>query len=235
MNAPDPDMTGKPGSSEIFRDGLWQQNPGIVQLLGLCPLLAVSNTLINGLGLGIATIAVMCMTNLLVSVTRNFTHHDLRLPAFVLIIATLVTIIELLFKAWLFDLHLALGIFLPLIVTNCVILGRAESFASRQPVVASVVDGFAHGLGFAWVLILLGGIRELLGHGSLLRNAEFLFGPAAANWQIDIGDGSAGLLLAILPPGAFIGLGLLVAARNLRRRDSRAQPESSEVGSTPTP
>ena len=227
-------MTNTPGISEIFRNGLWQENPGIVQLLGLCPLLAVSNTLINGLGLGMATIAVMCMTNLLVSVTRNVTHHDLRLPAFVLVIATFVTVVELLFKAWLFDLHLALGIFLPLIVTNCVILGRAEAFASRQPVLAAVVDGFAHGVGFAWVLILLGGVRELLGYGTLLRNAEFLFGPAAANWRIDVADVSAGLLIAILPPGAFIGLGVLVAARNRLQRRAPGNGEARDADAANT-
>jgi electron transport complex protein RnfE len=219
MNPTDKPAGTTPGLRSILRDGLWQQNPGIVQLLGLCPLLAVSNTLINGLGLGIATVVVMCMTNALVSATRKFTHHDLRLPTFVLIIAAFVTIVELTFKAWFFDLHLALGIFLPLIVTNCVILGRAEAFASRQPVVAAVVDGFAHGLGFAWVLVLLGGLRELIGHGTLLRDAEFLFGPTAANWRIDIGTDS-GLLLAILPPGAFIGLGLLVAARQMLQQNA---------------
>jgi electron transport complex protein RnfE len=212
MNDITPSAQETPKLGDIFRDGIWHRNPGIVQLLGLCPLLAVSNTLINGLGLGLATIFVMCLTNLLVSATRKLTHHDLRLPTFVLIIAAFVTVVELTVKAVWFELHLALGIFLPLIVTNCVILGRAEAFASRRPVVASVVDGFAHGLGFAWVLVLLGGIRELLGHGTLLRNAEFLFGPGAAGWEMDIGG--AGLLLAILPPGAFIGLGLLVAARN---------------------
>lgn len=223
-------MADTPDIRAIFRNGLWQENPGIVQLLGLCPLLAVSNTLVNGVGLGIATIAVMCMTNLLVSATRRWTHHDLRLPTFVLVIATFVTVVELTFKALLFDLHLALGIFLPLIVTNCVILGRAEAFASRQPVTAAVVDGFAHGLGFAWVLVLLGGARELLGHGSLFRNAEFLFGPGAENWRIDVGAGSAGLLIATLPPGAFIGLGLLVAARN---RLNRAAPGDLEADDSP--
>ena len=230
-------MASTPAINEIFRNGLWQQNPGIVQLLGLCPLLAVSNTLINGLGLGIATIGVMVLTNLLISATRGLTHHDLRLPAFVLIIATFVTVIELLFKAWFFDLHLALGIFLPLIVTNCVILGRAEAFASRQPIVAAVTDGLAYGLGFAWVLILLGGLRELLGHGTLLRNAEFLFGESAESWRIDIGDGSSGLLIAILPPGAFIGLGLLVAARKLLQRKPAAgtRGHAAEARSTIEP
>lgn len=228
-------MSKTPSINTIFRNGLWQENPGIVQLLGLCPLLAVSNTLINGLGLGLATIVVMVMTNLLVSMTRGLTHHDLRLPAFVLVIATFVTLVELSFKAWLFDLHLALGIFLPLIVTNCVILGRAEAFASRHPPLPAVVDGFAHGLGFAWVLILLGGIRELVGHGTLLRNAEFLFGPNAASWQMQFGDAPSGLLLAILPPGAFIGLGLLVAARNRLHASISAKDAAGDAGTAPTP
>ena len=228
-------MSTTPPINTILRNGLWQENPGVVQLLGLCPLLAVSNTLVNGLGLGIATIVVMCMTNLLVSLTRGLTHQDLRLPAFVLVIATFVTLVELLFKAWLFDLHLALGIFLPLIVTNCVILGRAEAFASRQPLLPAVVDGFAHGLGFAWVLVLLGGARELIGYGSLLRNAEFLFGPAAESWQIQVGAAPSGLLLAILPPGAFIGLGLLVAARNrLHAGRHTGQRDDDMTGADPT-
>jgi electron transport complex protein RnfE len=169
---------------EIFRNGLWQENPGLVQLLGLCPLLAVSNTLINGLGLGIATIAVLCATNVLVSITRAWTHHDFRLPVFVLVIASFVTIVELLFKAFVFDLHLALGIFIPLIVTNCVILGRAEAFASRQPALAAMVDGLAHGTGFAVVLIVLGGVREIIGYGTLFANAEHLIGPAGAALKI---------------------------------------------------
>ncbi|MBT8441605.1 MAG: electron transport complex subunit E [Gammaproteobacteria bacterium] len=228
-------MATTPSINAIFRNGLWQENPGIVQLLGLCPLLAVSNTLVNSLGLGVATIFVMCMTNLLVSMTRRLTHHDLRLPVFVLVIATFVTLVELLFKAWLFDLHLALGIFLPLIVTNCMILGRAEAFASRQPLLPAVVDGFAHGLGFAWVLVLLGGARELIGSGTLLRNAEFLFGPAAEGWQVHFGAAPSGLLLAILPPGAFIGLGLLVAARNrLQAGRNAAQRDAGTTGADPT-
>lgn len=222
-----------PDARQTFRAGLWHENPGLVQLLGLCPLLAVSNTLINGLGLGIATIFVMCATNWLVSATRAWTHHDFRLPTFVLIIATFVTVIELLFKAFLFDLHLALGIFLPLIVTNCVILGRAESFASRHPVRAAVTDGLAHGIGFAGVLIVLGGLRELIGYGTLFRNAEFLFGPAGASLQITLGDGSSGLLLAILPPGAFIGLAMLVALRQFIQQRSRNAPTIRARGPSP--
>jgi len=206
---------------EIFRSGLWHDNPGLVQLLGLCPLLAVTNTLINGLGLGIATIFVVCTTNLLVSATRNWTHHDLRLPTFVLIIATFVTIVELLFKAFVFDLYLTLGIFIPLIVTNCVILGRAEAFASRRSIAAALTDGLAHGIGFALVLIVLGGTRELVGQGSLLYGAEMLFGQSGEALTIKLTERPTGFLLAILPPGAFIALALLIALRNFiaQRRD----------------
>lgn len=207
-------MSDRPDYTEIFRNGLWQENPGLVQLLGLCPLLAVSNTLINGLGLGIATIFVICATNVLVSATRQWTHHDLRLPTFVLVIATFVTIVELLFKAFAFNLHLALGIFIPLIVTNCVILGRAEAFASRQPPLAALVDGLAHGIGFAAVLGLLGGVREIIGQGSLFAGAEMLFGPASASLTLRFSNEPVGFLLAVLPPGAFIGLALFIALRN---------------------
>lgn len=213
-------MDEKPEYREIFRRGLWQENPGLVQLLGLCPLLAISKTLINGLGLGIATIFVICATNVLVSMTRRWTYHDLRLPTFVLVIATFVTIVELLFKAYVFDLHLALGIFIPLIVTNCVILGRAEAFASRQPVPAALVDGLAHGIGFALVLIALGAAREIVGQGSLLSGAPLLFGPGSENWTLQFSERPVGFLLAILPPGAFIGLALFIALRNFIARRS---------------
>jgi electron transport complex protein RnfE len=218
-------MSDRPRYSEIFHNGLWQENPGLVQLLGLCPLLAVSNTLINGLALGIATIAVLCATNVLVSATRKWTHHDFRLPIFVLVIATFVTIVEFLFKAFIFDLHLALGIFIPLIVTNCVILGRAESFASRQPVLAALVDGLAHGAGFALVLILLGGMREIIGFGSLFANAEYLFGPAGAALKVSLLSEPNGLLLVVLPPGAFIGLAILIAMRNFLAARRAEKPE----------
>jgi len=215
-------LSDRPDYTEIFRSGLWQENPGLVQLLGLCPLLAVSNTLINGLGLGIATIFVICATNVLVSATRQWTHHDLRLPTFVLVIATFVTIVELLFKAFAFNLHLALGIFIPLIVTNCVILGRAEAFASRQPPLAALVDGLAHGIGFAAVLVLLGGVREIIGRGSLFAGAEMLFGPASASLALRFSNEPVGFLLAVLPPGAFIGLALFIALRNyLAKRQQR--------------
>ncbi len=216
-------MSDTDSFAQILRRGLWHENPGLVQLLGLCPLLAVSNTLVNGLGLGLATILVICATNVLVSACRRWLHDDFRLPVFVLIIATFVTSVELLCRAFWFDLHLALGIFLPLIVTNCVILGRAEAFASRQRVSAALADGLAHGLGFAAVLIALGGLRELVGQGSLLAGAELLFGPVGRGWSLELVPQSGGLLLAALPPGAFIGLAVLIAARNaLTRRRANA-------------
>jgi Na+-translocating ferredoxin:NAD+ oxidoreductase subunit E len=216
---------------QIMQRGLWRENPGLVQLLGLCPLLAVSNTLINGLGLGIATIAVICATNVIVSAGRHWLHTDFRLPTFVLIIATFVTVVELLIKAFFFDLHLALGIFLPLIVTNCVILGRAEAFASRQPVSAALADGIAHGLGFAAVLVVLGGARELLGYGGLLTDLDILIGTAGQELATVIPQQQDGLLLAILPPGAFIGLAILIALRHMlvNRTQSVGRIDASET------
>jgi len=198
---------------QILRDGLWTQNPGLIQFLGICPLLAVSNSLVNGLGLGLATLLVLTSSNVVVALLRPLLSQDVRLPVFVLVIATLVTLVELATEAWFFELWLSLGIFLPLIVTNCVILARAESFASRQPVLAALVDGLAHGLGFAAVLITLGGMRELIGNGTLFAGADKLLGPAAAGMELRVMDG--GFLLALLPPGAFLALALLVALRNL--------------------
>ena len=218
---------------EIFRNGIWQENPGIVQLLGLCPLLAVSNTFVNGLGLALATIAVLCATNLLVSLTRKLTHHDFRLPIFVLVIASFVTVVEFLFKAFAFELHLSLGIFLPLIVTNCVILGRAEAFASRQSVPSALIDGLAHGLGFAAVLILLGSVREILGFGTLFADAQHLVGPIGETFEIEFAMQSDALLLAVLPPGAFIGLAVIIATRNFLT--NRSKEKLNRIGSSASP
>ncbi len=210
-------------------EGLWRNNPGLVQFLGICPLLAVSNTLVNGLGLGLATTAVLICSNLLVSLARHWVAEDLRLPAFVLIIAALVTVVELAVKAWFFDLWLSLGIFLPLIVTNCVILARAESFASRQPPLPAVIDGLAQGAGFASVLAVLGALREIIGQGTLFANAEQLLGPAGSALKVTLWN-DGGFLLALLPPGAFLGLALLIALRNwlLQRRAAASAAVSGE-------
>lgn len=199
---------------QILIEGLWRNNPGLTQFLGICPLLAVSNSLVNGLGLGLATIAVLVLSNLVVSLIKPWVAQDLRLPIFVLVIASLVTVIELSAQAWFFELWLSLGIFIPLIVTNCVILARAESFASRQPPVAAAIDGLAHGLGFAGVLVTLGALREIVGSGRLFHGAEMLLGPAGQNLAYNFTPNGNGFLLALLPPGAFLGLALLLALRN---------------------
>jgi electron transport complex protein RnfE len=200
---------------DIIKNGLWSNNQAFVALLGLCPLLAVSNTVINGLGLGIATTLTLILSNATVSLIRNIVGNEIRLPVFVLIIAAIVTTIELIMNAYFHELFMILGIFIPLIVTNCAIIGRAESFASRNPITPSIVDGFAMGLGFTSALVILGGIREVLGSGTLLANAHLMFGDAGKGLTIFLIQDYGGFLLAILPPGAFIGLGLLIALKNI--------------------
>lgn len=200
---------------KISKEGLWVNNPALVQLLGLCPLLAVTSTVINGLGLGIATLIVLTGSNVIVSMIRNFVSSEIRIPVFVMIIASLVTTVELVLSAYFHPLYKTLGIFIPLIVTNCAIIGRAESFASKNNVRASLLDGFMMGLGFTAVLVTLGALRELLGQGTLLANAELMFGAAASNLTITFSEDYPGFLLAILPPGAFLGLGLMIAIKNV--------------------
>lgn len=207
--------------SKILSNGLWHNNQALVALLGLCPLLAVSNTVINSLGLGLATTLTLILSNLLVSALRQLILPEIRLPLFVLIIAGVVTIIELIMHAWFYELYKILGIFIPLIVTNCAIIGRAEVFASKNRILPSVLDGLAMGLGFSFALILLGGFREILGSGTLLAQADLLFGAAAKNWQINVFDDNSGILLVMLPPGAFIGLGLLIALKNTLEQSNK--------------
>lgn len=199
---------------QIFTDGIWHQNTGLVVLLGLCPLLAVTNTAINGLGLGLATILTLVFSNLAVSMARGVLRPEIRIPAYVLIIASVVTVIQLLMQAWLYDLYRALGIFIPLIVTNCAIIGRAEAFASRNSPLPSVADGFATGLGFCLALVTLGAFREIIGQGTLLSQAGLMFGDLGASLEMTIIPNHPGFLLALLPPGAFISLGILIAGRN---------------------
>jgi electron transport complex protein RnfE len=197
---------------QIAIDGLWKNNPGLVQLLGLCPLLAVTTSTINGLGLGIATTAVLALSNLSVSLLRGVVRPEIRIPTYVIIIASLVTAVELAINAWFHELYRVLGIFIPLIVTNCAIIGRAEAFASRNPPSRALMDGMMMGAGFTAVLVVLGSARELLGQGTLLSGAHMMFG-GDADLTIHVSDG--GFLLALLPPGAFIGLGLMVALKNV--------------------
>ena len=201
--------------SSIVSDGLWHNNPGTVQLLGLCPLLAVTTNVVNGLGLGLATMLTLLASNGIVSMIRNVVRAEIRIPVFVLIIASVVTVIELVMNAWLHDLYNVLGIFIPLIVTNCAIIGRAESFASRNSPDRALLDALAMGAGFTLVLVTLGGMRELIGQGTLLSQAHMMFGEAGRAYTLTLIDDYRGFLLAILPPGAFIGLGFIIAGVNL--------------------
>lgn len=198
----------------LFRNGLDKQNTGLVQLLGLCPLLAISNTLVNALALGLATMLVMAFASGAVSSVRNFVPHEIRIPVFVLIIAALVTVIDLLMHAYVHRLYLVLGIFIPLITTNCIVLARADAFASKNHPLHSVVDAFAMGLGLTLVLVVLGGMRELAGQGTLLSGIDLVFGEQSRHFVLQVLPNYQGFLLAILPPGAFIALGLLIAAHN---------------------
>ena len=196
---------------EITLNGLWKNNPALVQLLGLCPLLAVTGTTVNAMGLGLATTLVLLGSNISVSLIRNFVPETVRLPAFVMIIASLVTCAELLMQAYTYELYEILGIFIPLIVTNCAILGRADAFASKNSILPSALDGFMMGVGFTIVLIILGTLRELIGQGTLFSGMDLLFGETAKNWQINVFTDYPDFLFAILPPGAFVGMGMLIA------------------------
>jgi len=199
---------------QIFVAGIWQQNTGLVVLLGLCPLLAVSGTVVNAIGLGLATTLTLVFSNLVVSLARRALRPEIRIPAYVLIIASVVTVIQLLMQAWFHDLYRVLGIFIPLIVTNCAIIGRAEAFASKNPPLPSVIDGLATGLGFCLALVALGALREIVGRGTLMSQAGLMFGELGESLQLTLIPDHPGFLLAMLPPGAFIGLGLLIAGRN---------------------
>ncbi len=199
---------------EIVENGLWKQNPGVVQLLGLCPTLAVTSTAVNGLSLGIATSLVMALSNASVSPVRSFVPDEIRIPVFILIIAALVTMIDLSMNAFVHPLHNVLGIFIPLIVTNCIVLARVEAFAAKNPTTPSALDGLMMGLGLTVVLTLLGAIRELVGKGTAFSGIDLVFGPQAKSLVLQVIPDYPGFLLAILPPGAFIGLGLLIAGRN---------------------
>ena len=213
----------------IFLDGLWQQNTGLVVLLGLCPLLAVSGTVVNAIGLGLATTLTLVFSNLAVSLARGALRPEIRIPAYVLIIASVVTVIQLLMQAWFHDLYRVLGIFIPLIVTNCAIIGRAEAFASRNPPLPSVVDGLATGLGFFLALVALGTLREIIGRGTLMSQAQLMFGDLGESFQMTLFPNHPGFLLVVLPPGAFICLGLLIAGRNWLDEKLSSRPNRKTV------
>ena len=218
-----------PTYATLTHNGLWKNNPALVQLLGLCPLLAVSASVVNSLGLAAATLFVLISSNLCVSVVRNVVSDTIRLPVFVMIIAASVTAIELLMQAYTYELYQILGIFLPLITTNCIILGRADAFAAKNPVLPSIYDGFIMGVGFGAVLVVFGAIRELLGTGGLFANMQLLFGETARHWHVVFSADYPALLLAILPPGAFIVTGFLIAGKNAFDNAATRRAEASRA------
>jgi len=216
----------------ILRLGLIDRNPGFVQLLGLCPLLAVSTSVASALGLGLATIAVLLMSNAIAAIAGPRVPREVRLAVFVMVIAAAVTSVELAMAAWWPGLHASLGIFLPLIVTNCLVLARAESFASREPVSRALLDGLAMGLGFLLALLALGASRELLGRGSLGADLHLLFGDRFAGVAWQAFPESRGLLIALLPPGAFVLLGLMLALGNARAAARRTLPAGATAAAS---
>lgn len=199
----------------IGRDGLWDKNIIFSQMLALCPLLAVTGSATNGLGMGLATLVVMIISGVFISLFRNVITQEIRIPVFVLIIATIVTLVDMSMNAWLHDLHKVLGLFVPLIVTNCAILGRAESFAFKNPITPSLFDGLMMGVGFTLALVLLGAVREIMGSGTLFAHAPLLLGDAFSFMEITLIPDYKGFLLMILPPGGFLALGFLLAGKRL--------------------
>ena len=197
---------------ETSYNGLWKQNPGLVQLLGLCPILAVSTTMVNAVSLGLATVLVMAVANLAIAGLRNFIPYEIRIPVFILVIAALVTMVDLAFNAWFHELYLVLGIFIPLIVTNCIVLARVEAYAAKNDALSSTIDGVMMGLGLVWVLAVLGGTRELLGAGTLFSGIDMII-PSLSHIEV-FGHDYTGFLVTILPPGAFFTLGCLIALFN---------------------
>lgn len=204
-----------PGFKEITLNGLWKNNCALVQVLGLCPLLAMSSSVVNAVGMGAATIFVLMLSNISISAIRNIVSDAIRLPVFVMIIAAVVTIIQLLMEAFTFELYQVLGVFLPLITTNCIILGRADGFACKNGIFASGLDGLMMGLGYATVMFGLGFFRELVGTGHVFADMHLLFGPAAESWRITPFANYPQFLYVVLPPGAFIFMGCFIACKNI--------------------
>ncbi|WP_350305008.1 electron transport complex subunit E [Photorhabdus viridis] len=225
-------------TKNLFTQGLWKNNSALVQLLGLCPLLAVSSTATNALGLGLATTLVLVCTNIAVSSLRRWVPNEIRIPIYVMIIASVVSTVQMLINAYAFGLYESLGIFIPLIVTNCIVIGRAEAYAAKNPIMPSAIDGLAMGLGATFALFVLGAMREILGNGTLFDGADLLLGNWAKVLRIEIVHMDSPFLLAILPPGAFIGLGLMLAAKYLidEKMKTRAiKAKSNTVAMSPGP
>lgn len=218
---------------DILHNGVWKQNTGVVQLLGMCPLLAVSSTVVNGVSLGLATAVVMALSGAAIAPIRNYVPNEIRIPVFILIIAVLVTVVQYLMNAYMYGLYVVLGIFIPLIVTNCIVLARVEAFASKNTMLPSALDGFAMGLGLTAVLCVLGALREILGKGTLFSGIDLALGDMAKDWVLHVLPNYKGFLLAILPPGAFIGLGCLIAGKNWLNLRAEQKRKGAHVTLTP--
>lgn len=218
--------------ARITRDGLWDNNVVFAQMLALCPTLAVTGTATNGLGMGLATTAVLVASNMLISSLRRFISAEVRIPVYIVFIATLVTLVDMSLNAWVHELYKVLGLFIALIVVNCAVLGRAESFAAKNPVGASALDGLMMGLGFTAALVAIGGAREILGSGTLFANAHLLLGPAFAFLELKLIPEYKGFLLMILPPGGFMAVGFLLAGK--RSLDKR-RAAGAEAAPAPEP
>ncbi|MCT4703715.1 electron transport complex subunit E [Enterobacteriaceae bacterium H20N1] len=214
---------------EILVQGLWKNNSALVQLLGLCPLLAVTSTATNALGLGLATTLVLTLTNAAVSALRRWVPSEIRIPIYVMIIASVVSTVQMLINAYAFGLYQSLGIFIPLIVTNCIVIGRAEAFAAKSSVPLAALDGFAIGLGATSAMFVLGSLREIIGNGTLFDGADGLLGNWAKALRIEIFHTDTPFLLAMLPPGAFIGLGLMLAVKYLIDEKMKARRAAKSV------
>ncbi len=218
----------------LTRDGLWDNNVVFSQLLALCPLLAVTGSATNGLGMGLASTTVMVVSGLLVAALRHLITPAVRIPVFVLIIATLVTLVDMVMNAWVHDLHKVLGLFIPLIVTNCAILGRAESFAYRNRLAPAVYDGLMMGLGFTLAMLLLGAAREIIGSGTLFADASLLLGPAFAFLELELIPDYQGFLLVVLPPGGFLALGFLLAGKRMVDQWLASRAKATDAGLAPS-
>jgi Na+-translocating ferredoxin:NAD+ oxidoreductase subunit E len=233
-------MATPPTYSRIITDGLWSNNQSLVALLGLCSLLATTTSATSGLGMGIATTFVLTASNVSISLIRPLVRPEVRIPVYVVVIASFVTMVELTMQAWFFDLYQILGLFISLIVVNCIIIARAEAFASKNRVDRAFLDGVAMGLGSTLVLVTLGGLRELIGQGTLFSQSHLLLGDWAKGLSFSLGDSYHGALIAILPPGGFIGLGLLIALKNvisrhLEERVARLREARGAPGAAPEP
>ncbi len=200
---------------QIAKDGLWENNGVLCMLLGMCPTMAMTGTATNGLGMGLATAVVMAASNLMVAMFRNYVTHEVRIPVYILIVAANVTFVDLVMNAWMHELYKVLGLFIPLIVSNCLPLARLEAFAAKEPVLPSLADGTFMGLGFTFALTIIGAVREIIGQGTLFADAALLLGPAFTFLEMRLMPADMGILVMILPPGGFLVAGLMVVAKRM--------------------